>query len=279
MKYSSRFFLYAPLGVFLLLLAIAGIHWWILASRLGGWLDSRNGHAIMPGVTMAFDARRITGFPFSLDTEFTNLRFTAATPLGPTEWRSERFAMHGLTYGRDETIFEAAGHQVLTWTRADGSPRRLEFAVGSLRASAIEKGGALERFDLDLVGFGSKALTAQRLQFHERRNGADGLDIFLEASGLRPAAQTCPRLGGTLAFGLVEGRLSHAQTLTGVLSAKADWVSAVAGWRGRGGAFETDRLYSPEHDAADRAFDTGMRSIPAENLLAVAAVADGVCGY
>lgn len=276
MKYSSRFFLYAPVGVFLLLLAAAGIHWWIAASRLATWLDAHNGREIMPGVTMRFDARSITGFPFSLDTEFENVSFTVATPLGPTQWRSEHFAMHGLTYGRDETIFEAAGRQFLRWTRPDRTMRALEFAVASLRASAIDKNGGLERFDLDLVGFGSKAFTAQRLQIHLRRNGADKLDLYLLSSGLRSAAGSCPRLD-YLASGELEGSADRAEAFSPLLSAKQDWNGAVADWRKRGGRFRNARATAGSRPA-DTAFQAGLAAIPADRLFAVGAVADAICG-
>ena len=254
MKYSSRFFLYAPLGVFLVLLAIAGLHWWIVASRLGGWLDARNGHEIVPGVTMRFDAKRITGFPFSLDTELHNLRLTLRTEHGTSQWRSEKFAMHALAYGRDETIFEAAGHQML-----QSKDRKLAFAVGALRASAIRTHGALERFDLDILGFGSTDFTAQRLQFHARHNGADKIDTLVQVDGLACSSGT--RVG-QLRF---QGSVSRANEMSALLSGRENWDGAMTGWRAAGGRHSSNGLGAP----------TAMR---AENLIAAPALFEALCG-
>lgn len=258
MKYSSRFFLWAPLAVFILLLAIAGIHWWILASRLGGWLDAHNGREIMPGVTMQFASRRITGFPFSLDTEFRDVRLAVATPRGATSWQSEHFAMHGLTYGRDETIFEAAGHQTLSWTRADGSVRRLDFAVASLRASAIDKAGALQRFDLDLVGFGSKAFTAQRLQFHARRDKGEIL-FFDEANGLL-TKRTCIK-DSHLRY---EGALTSADAFDLLLSGRVSIEAGLRAWRDKGGVVKPAQA-SP------------LSVVPVEELPGITALTHAIC--
>jgi hypothetical protein len=262
MKYSSRFFLYAPLGVFLLLLAIAGIHWWIAASRLGGWLDARNGHEIIPGVTMRYDARRITGFPFSLDTELHNLRLTLRTEHGTSQWRSEKFAMHALAYGRDETIFEAAGHQML-----QSKDHKLAFAVGALRASAIRERGILERFDLDILGLGSTDFTAQRLQFHARRNGADKLETLLLADGL-----ACHG-GPQSPQGRQEGSVTRARALSRLLSGTESWQSAITDWRGAGGRY----VSSGPSDKGILALKAALTAIRAEELVVGPALFDAVC--
>lgn len=243
MKYSSRFFLYAPLGVFLLLLAAAGIHWWIAASRQGDWLDARNGREIMPGVTLSFGARHITGFPFSLDTEMYDVSVDVATGKGNLRWQSENFAMHALAYGRDETIFEAAGHQVLRW----GPSGQLNFAVGALRASAIRNKGALARFDLDIVGFGSAAFTAQRLQLHLRRTKT--LDTLMVLDG-------APCLPKTFE---IRGAISQPDAFSRLAAGDEELAAAVARWRGMHGAFK-----------ASQPLPSGMNAIPVETLIPLA---------
>ena len=115
MRYSSRFFLYAPLAVVLLLFALAGGRWWSMASALSARLEAENGREIVPGVLFHFAAKRISGFPFSLDSELSDVTLAMGTATGTTVWHSEKFASHRLTYGRDETIFEAAGKQSLQW--------------------------------------------------------------------------------------------------------------------------------------------------------------------
>jgi len=213
MTYASRFFLYAPLAVVVILAAVVGLAWQREASALSARLEAINGHDAMPGVTVSF--------PFNLDAELTNFSVAVATPQGPTRWRSEKFALHALTYGRHETIFEAAGKQQLEW--AGG--HHLDFAVGALRASAIDVAGALDRFDLDLVGLGSNAFTAQRLQLHLRRDGPNA-DLFLTADGLTHCAVPALRITATI---------SHADAATGLTTGSQSWWNAVAAWRAAGG--------------------------------------------
>lgn len=227
MKYSSRFFLYAPVGVFLVLFAIAAAHWWLAASALSDKLAAMNGREVAPGVTLSFAKRSIGGFPFRLDTQFTDMTIALKTAKSITRWKAEKFAAHALTYGRDETIFEAAGHQTLEWTGAGGEKRALTFAVGSLRASAIVTKGALSRFDFDLVGFGSKAFTAQRLQWHARRTGDRG-DVLVRIDGLSAAG--CP------AQRSYSAAVTQTSALEPLLAGKASWADGIAAWRKKGGA-------------------------------------------
>jgi hypothetical protein len=222
MRYSSRFFLYAPIALVLLLTAGVSLNWWRAAAALEARLDAINGHEVMPGVRFAFASRQVAGFPFSLDTELSGVSLSVATTEGPTRWQTEKFALHALTYGRDETIFEAAGVQKLTWVES-GRQHALPFAVGSLRASAIQGQVGLQRFDLDLAGFGSRDFIARRLQFHLRRNGGK-LDYLLLMADLR--APGCSPFKARM-----EGSLTEAGVLAPLLTGKQDWQTALAAWR------------------------------------------------
>jgi hypothetical protein len=255
MKYSSRFFLYAPLAVFLILCVAASVTWWIKASALSDRLAAVNGREVMPGVTLAFAAKKIGGFPFNLDTEIRDFSVAVATPNGPTRWTAERFALHALTYGRDETIFEAAGRQRLEWTKEDGTRRTLDFAVGALRASAIVRSGSLSRFDLDLVGFGSKAFTAQRLQFHARQD-AKATQLFVTADGLTNCRHSTIRYSATVTIDKAFERLQLAEQ---------SWSEAVASWRTAGGNTIPDKK-------------TPLADLAAEHVLDASAIAAAVCG-
>ncbi|MGC9953758.1 MAG: DUF2125 domain-containing protein [Rhizomicrobium sp.] len=285
MKYSSRFFLYAPFGLFLAIALGVGIHWWLAASALSTRLAAMNGREIVPGVTMRFASRSIAGFPFSLDTVFHGVLLRSDTPRGPTEWRPEQFAMHALTYGREETIFEAAGKQELSWTRDDGSKRRLVFAVGSLRASAIEDREGLARFDFDLVGLDSTALTARRLQFHIRRDGDDKVDLAALADDIRISAGHCPGLGDRLATGRLMGTVTQARSFSSLRAGAQDWGSAVANWRAAGGMLRIDALWlapSGGKQTADQArsasrLRAALAQTPADRLFTVTDLLSAFC--
>jgi hypothetical protein len=235
MNYSSRVFLYGPFALLLLVAAATGVHWWFAAAALEQRLDAMQTREAMPGVTVHYGARSVGGFPFRLEAVFDDFRVTVATPNGPVVWRAEHFALHGLTYGRDEFVFEAAGRQSLSW----GKSHRLDFQTGSLHASAIRDTDGLSRFDLDLVAFDSPALTASRIQFHIRRT-LDTLDIATSGDDV----QLAPRLRG--AFGdrfrllALQGGITAPRAFDGVRAGRADWRSALDAWRGSQGALRAD---------------------------------------
>jgi len=239
MNYSSRFFLYAPLGLFIAIALGVAIQWWAAASSLSARLAAMNGREIAPRITMHFASRTIAGFPFNLDTEFRGLLLRIDTPHGPTEWRSEEFAMHALTYGRNETIFEAAGKQELRWTKDDGATRALVFAVGSLHASAIEDRDGVTRFDLDLVGFGSRALTAQRMQLHTRRIH-DRWDLLVEADDVHFSEADRPDLGDQIDAARLTGTIDKAEAFDALRAGSETWFGAAERWRRAGGVFQVD---------------------------------------
>ncbi|MDE2183402.1 MAG: DUF2125 domain-containing protein [Alphaproteobacteria bacterium] len=241
LDYSSRIFLYAPIGLFLLIVFGVCVSWWLAADALSAHLKALNGREIAPGITLYYGTSRIAGFPFNLDTDMRDVTFTIATPHGPAQWHADRFAMHSLTYGPDETLFEAAGQQVVHWTRDDGKGRTLTFAVGSLRASATRSRGLLRRFDLDIVGFGSRLFTAQRLQFHLRRD-ASALDLFATVEDLRFAPGQAPDLGGQIPTARFSGQLAAAGALDGLLSGSERWTASVDQWRQKSGVLQLDEV-------------------------------------
>jgi hypothetical protein len=265
MRYSSRFFLYAPVALVLLLAAGVSIHWWRAAATLEARLDALNGHEVMPGVRFAFASRQVAGFPFSLDTELHGMSLSVATADGPTRWQTEKFALHALTYGRHETIFEAAGAQRLSWVE-DGQTHTLPFAVGSLRASAILDAAGLKRFDLDLAGFGSRAFIARRLQFHLRRNG-DRLDVLLVVADLR--AKDCHPRNARMA-----GSLSAVRALAPLLAGEQDWQTALAAWRAARGKFQPDVSVGE----TSRELQAPRLSLSAEDVIGILGLHSAFCG-
>lgn len=243
MKYSSRFFLYAPLVLFLALATGVGVYWWTVADALSRKLDSLNGRPSMPGVTMYFSSKKISGFPFNLDVVFQDFRIEVATDHGPSIWRTQDFAIHALTYGRAQMIFEAAGKQLLTWTDVERAHHVLPFEVGEWHASSIVDEHGLRRFDMDLIGFGSPAFTAARIQLHARLDPkAPGIDIAGEADMLRPSEALASPFGDTLTMARVNAAASPARAFDGIRAAGASWQEALETWRKAGGVLHVDEL-------------------------------------
>jgi hypothetical protein len=234
MSYSSRFWLYAPLALFLALAAGAMGHWWVVAGAFDKRLHALNGRQAVPGVTVSWDSQTISGFPFRLDVVFRNMRVRAEAPRGPVIWQSERFALHALTYGRTHDIFEAAGRQSLAWTDIGRLRHSLSFLPGSLRASTIADTKGLSRFDLDLVDAGGAdgdgvKFTAARLQLHMRRDPkSDALDLMLRAQDF---------LGPVSPFGdhiknlELYARITKGSAFSRLLSGQAGWMDAIMAWR------------------------------------------------
>jgi hypothetical protein len=241
MRYSSRFFLYAPFGGLLLLAAIAAVHWWIAATALAKHLDAINGREIMPGVRLIFSAKRLAGFPFRMDTILTNLRLEVAEVDGPVVWTSENFAMHALTYGRTQAILEAAGRQTLTWTDAHGATHRFAFLPGTFRASAILKGGTLQRFDCEIVDLGGDGLRAGDAQLHMRTT-QKGIDLFVRLSNARISGGYAAALGPNLRSLTASASLAGSPPLDRMLAGTVAPTEALERWRNAGGALRVSDL-------------------------------------
>jgi hypothetical protein len=238
-RYSSRFWLYAPTVLFLVLAVALMIHWWTAAGAFQKNLAALKGHPAIPGITLDWDAVQVGGFPFRLDADFTNFSVRGTGAHGPFSWISEKFALHALTYGRSQDVYEAAGKQQANWTDADGSTHAASFLPGSMHASSILDAKGLRRFDLDILDLGSRDFTIGRFQFHMRRDpdGRD-LDLMLRADALR----TRKAKPATLQ---VYAILSQARPLSPLLRGEISWPQASASWRAKGGKAKFSQVIAP----------------------------------
>lgn len=243
MNYSSRFFLYAPFALLLLIGAAFSAYWWRVADALEQRLDTMQAHEAMPGVTVRYTTRATSGFPFNLDVVFTDFRISVETGHGPFVWRAEHFALHALTYGADKTIFEAAGRQTFSWTDTERHAHELPFDAGSLHASAIRNADGLSRFDLDLVGFGSPAFTAARLQFHIRHAADEKtFDVFASGDDVHLSPRLRGAFGEELKMVALQGSVTEASAFDSLRAGKSDWRSAVEAWRNAPGKLHSEPL-------------------------------------
>ena len=237
-KYSSRFWLYAPISTFLLLAAAAMVHWWILAGALEKKLSAAKGHEAIPGVFLDRDKVEVGGFPFRLDADFANFHIQGVAAHGAFSWKTDKFAMHALTYGRRQTVYEAAGQQMVRWTDAGGGAHAASFMPGSLHASSVEDARGLRRADLDIVELGSKDFVIGRLQFHMRRD-PDGasLDLMLRLDnwGARKQVQ-------------VYATLSQGKAFDALLRGEQAWPEAAAAWQAQGGKAKLSQVVAPGLD-------------------------------
>lgn len=241
MSFSHRFFLYGPFALFLALAAGVMVFWWVEASALAARLDAMNGHAVAPGVTLRFSAKRIGGFPFRLDASFENFTLEAQGARGPIVWRAEKFAFHRLTYAGDVTVMEAGGRQEIGWTSASGARRSFVFTPGALRASAVGDRDGVTRFDLDAIGVAAAKLAAGRAQFHIRRDPSfDALDLVVDIDRLRFAGDSADGFPDGLSRLRLEGRLGPSGPFADLLAGKLAWTAALDRWLGAQGVFKID---------------------------------------
>jgi hypothetical protein len=239
MRYSSRFWLYAPTLAFLAIAAAVMLHWWTAAGAFEKKLAALKGHEAVPGITLDWSTATVGGFPFRIDADFTNFSVRGAGAHGPFAWSSEKFALHALTYGQAKDVFEAAGQQKLRWTDASGGAHAADFLPARLHASAVTDKRGLARADIDILDAGGQDFTAARFQLHMRRDpdGSD-LDLMLRADTFK---------SGKLDRKLVQvyATLTRSDAFASLLRGEAAWPQASAKWRAAGGAAKLSQITAP----------------------------------
>lgn len=264
MRFSSRLFLYGPFALVVLAACAAGAWWWIVAGQVSHYLDTANGHEIAPGVALHFQARQIQGFPFRVDAVLDNAEIDVKTTQGPASWKSEHFAVHALTYGPSQAIYEAAGKQTLHWTGLDGQPHEWTFTPGLLHASSYTQKQGLARFDLDAIAIRSPELNADRFQFHMRRNPTrDALDIIVSGQNIHLSQALQAGFGDTIKTLTLDASAAPAAPLGPLLGGKGDWRASLENWRAHGGTFALNGLEADWNDL--KATGSGQLALDAQH--------------
>jgi hypothetical protein len=239
MRYSNRLFLYAPLFVLLALAIIAALRWQAVAGGLETWLRQHNGREIAPGVTLHFASESVSGFPFNVDAVLHDVTFEVKATRTSAAWHADAFAIHELTFGRAQLIYEAAGSQNISWNDAQGGAHHLSFVPGSLQASAILSRGRLVRFDLDLNGIGSREITGARLQLHFRKApDRDAIDIVASADQIHLDPSVQAGFGANIRHAAIVGCFVPAKPFGALFDGQLPWDRAMDAWRRDGGAFQ-----------------------------------------
>jgi hypothetical protein len=243
MRYSSRFFLYAPFLVLIVIAIAAMLRWWVVAGVFETWLLHANGRDIAPGIRLHFASEEMGGFPFSVDTVLNGVTLEAKCARASMSWRAEHFAIHSITYGRNQKVFEAGGKQILSWTDPGGGAHRLAFASGSLRASAIFSDDALARFDLDATGFAAREISGERAQLHFRRaHERDAIDVAMSADALHLSPVLQAGIGPAISHATLVGQLVPAPSFVPLLSGHEEWCAAANRWSRNAGSFRLERF-------------------------------------
>jgi hypothetical protein len=241
MKFSSRFWLFAPLAMFFALAGWAMAHWWAVAQAVDKKLTALNGHEALPGITVSYASKTISGFPFNIDILFTGFVVEGQGAHGPFRWTTEKFALHRLTYGRPQDIYEAAGNQSLSWTDGHGQSHQLKFLPGLLHASTVMDAQGLLRFDLEAVAAAGSdgagvAFTAAHSQLHLRRDPkANALDLMVSGDDIRTKGDIAGLFGDRIKSLKLYATLTQGQAFAPLLEGKSSWPAASENWRNKGG--------------------------------------------
>ena len=240
MNYSSRFWLYAPITLFLLVAVAVMVHWKFAADAFEKKLAALKGHEAVPGIVLDWNAVTVGGFPFRLDADFDGFSVHGAGARGPFVWGSEKFALHTLSYARSKTVYEATGRQHLEWVDVTG-PRTADFLPAQMHAGSAADDKGLRRFDVDIIDAGGTNFTAAELQLHLRRD-PDGRSVDVMVKGDRITGHKQVQAYVTL---------TNAAELMPLLAGIASWPDAVRAWHGHGGGMKLDKGVEP--DVAARA--------------------------
>jgi hypothetical protein len=243
MNYSNRIFLYGPVALFATLVIGMMVYWWIASAALSKKLDQWNGHEIAPGVHLSFSKKTMRGFPFRVDSELDGLHIEVAAAHGPAIWNAEHFALHSLSYGPGQYVFEAAGKQVVQWHDDRGQLHEYDFVPGTLRASSISDRDGLARFDVQALDISSGDISAGRVEFHIRRNPTvDGYDLAAAADSVHFSPDLDVPFGTGLKHFASMALISPGTSFVRFLKGHGDWRPAVEDWRKRDGGLKIDSL-------------------------------------
>ena len=226
-----------------MLLALAlwvAVHWWAVAGAIDKKLNALNGHEAAPGIRVSYAGKTISGFPFNIDVVFTGFKVEGEGAHGPFLWTTEHFALHRLTYGVAQDIYEAAGNQSLGWTDSSGAHHAVKFLPATLHASAGMDAKGLARFDLETVAAGGsdgdgKPFTAAHAQLHFRRDPkTDAVDLQVSGDDIKYGGRIGP-FGGAIKSARFYVTLTKGSAFLPLLAGRESWAKAAADWRAQNG--------------------------------------------
>jgi hypothetical protein len=255
MSYSNRIFMYGPVGLLLLIVILYSVFWRVQADTLSARLDRANGGEVIPGLVFAFAEKSVGGYPFRLDAVLSGVTFSHQTPEGETAWRSEKLALHTLSYNQNRLIFEASGLQSFARppVMPGTVPRVIYLTPAIARASAILRNGEVVRFDLDLwepqakdatLGADPKrTLTADRAQLHFLARPGNMIDAAMQIDNAHIGTGLA---GGAAEIQLplinVRAKLTESDALDALRSGRMSVEDAAAAWRARMGTISVGDL-------------------------------------
>jgi hypothetical protein len=255
MSYSSRIFIYGPVGLLLLIIVLYSVFWRVQADTLSARLDRANGGEVIPGITFTFAGKTVGGYPFRLDAVLSGVAFSHQGAEGETAWRTEELALHALSYNLDRYIFEVTGLQSFARPplKPGSVPRVIYVTPATARASAILNNGRLARFDMDLWEPQAKDATqgadpkrnfsADRAQLHLLARPDDTIDMAAQIDNAHIGAGYAAA-NAELVLPLIDlrAKLTQSSALDGLVAGTMSVADAAQAWREHMGELDVSDL-------------------------------------
>jgi hypothetical protein len=197
-------------------------------------MDAQAAHLRAAGYDIAWDERRIGGFPFRLETVLTNVRLAE-----PSGWAIDAPELRAEAAVYKLGTWVAYAPQGLSLTRPGSGTVRIQAKVLRASLSGMDRRPpriSVEGQDLTFIApSGAEPYplrSAKDLQIHTRRGPDDQAQIMFKLDG---AQADLPALLGQIAQGKPiaiawDATWSKASAMTG-----ADWPAAVQAWTNAGG--------------------------------------------
>ncbi len=233
-KPPNRWWLYGPyLALALAALAWSGAWLWIrgqVAARLDGAAVATPG-----GPSLAWDHRRIGGYPFRIEVVLEGARASESSGWGVTapQVRAESYAYdlkHWIAYAPHGVVLSRPGAgqvtvtgQALRASLALEAPRGARVAIEGLRLAFAPRPGA-RVFPL---------IAADRIDAHARPAGPDQVEFLIQLQGVKlaPTSLFGKIAGASPASSAWHGTLSKVSALNG-----RDWPEMARAWSAAGGS-------------------------------------------
>jgi hypothetical protein len=236
-KPPRRLWLFGPYVV----LVVAAILWsgaWLwIRGQVAARLDAAAAHSALNGPSLAWDHRRIGGYPFRIEVVLDNARASEASGWGlqAPQVRAETYAYdlkHWIAYAPRGVVLSRPGAgavaiagQALRASVAAEAPGQTRISLEGLKLVFTPAPGAR----------GFPLAAADHIDAHVRPAGPDQVEFLLQLQG---AAFSPTSLIGRLAAGQPvasawHGTLSKASALAG-----GDWPQAARAWAAAGGGVE-----------------------------------------
>ncbi|MCM0020179.1 MAG: DUF2125 domain-containing protein [Tagaea sp.] len=231
------------------------VAWMYVAREIVRQVDAWRAERAQAGVTLAWDAFDVKGWPLQWRATATNARAAGAGAL-PWSWSGERLTARIVPWNPGEIRARLPGAQRATFGATT-------LALRAARPDAtlvLDSADKLVRLDLDFEAIeaaldGGKPVQIRKLDLSLARPHGDLLDAKLLAQAIRLAEPVAP----LAAFGTDIARAEFAGQLRGPIAGAASLGPALRAWRDAGGTLEASAL----------ALDWGPLRLAGEGTLAL----------